>query len=186
MHSFENRLWSDLMDAYRPDLAIVEHADQRRRRALLPITAAVLTAVVAAVAMVLSLSANSLPAAYAVSQNADGTVTVMIRQLAGISGANEQLAKLGVRARATTYAPYTPGCKVVRVRDGALMKMVHPSKPFAMTIDPSLIPQDTTLLISARLMTIRHTPLTRGKDLLAADIGTSLLRDPVPACALHR
>jgi hypothetical protein len=83
----------------------------RRRRSRWtrpPLLAAVtLTIAAAAAAIVLTLSAGSPAPAYAVIANPDGSVTVTIKDLTGVRGANAKLSTLGVRAM---VVPMTAGC----------------------------------------------------------------------------
>ena len=54
----------------------------------------------ASAAAVIVLSAASSPPAFAVTTHRDGTVSVVIRRIDGIPGANHRLAQLGIRVRA--------------------------------------------------------------------------------------
>jgi hypothetical protein len=193
MRKFENRLWSDLLNEHGADLAMPARPTRRRTRGVLPATAAALSVVLMMVVVALSLSANTTSPAYAVSQDSDGTITVKIKELAGISGANQQLAKLGVPVRARPEKVYSPTCKLTPMRTPSLFtKILHPSRqPFAVKIDPNAIPPGATLLISARLMRIPypHLPVRgdyRKRNLQGAALTFVLTKDPVPACALGR
>lgn len=193
MGEFENRLWSDLLGEHGADLAMLARPTRRRSPGVLPAAAAALTVVSITVAVTVLLSANTTSPAYAVSQNSDGTVTVKITELAGIDGANRQLAKLGVPVRARPEKAYSPTCKLTPARAPSLFtKILYPSRrPFAVRIDPSAIPPGTTLLISARLMRVSypHPPVssdTPKGSLQGAALRYVLARDPVPACALDR
>ena len=194
MSKLEERLWSDLLATHGGDLAMAASPKRREhKRALLPLTATALAIAAVAIVVVLSLSARTATPAYAVTRNPDGTLTVTINELAGISQANEKLERLGVRARARS-GPLGPSCKVNSLRLSPhtmdpIMRFLHPTmKPFAVTIDPGAIPKDTTLLIRARLKSIPHPRVPvranlNAKTLHSAALGILLARDPVPACA---
>ncbi|HEY1458259.1 MAG TPA: hypothetical protein VGF15_07050 [Solirubrobacteraceae bacterium] len=187
MHEFENRLWSDLLREHGSELTLSEKPTARKRPRLLGIGAAALTLLAVTIAVAVSLTANSASPAYAVTKNPDGTVTITIAKLVGVSPANSKLARLGVRARARADMPFPPGCSLTRLRpDSSMMSIVHPTRqPFALKIDPGAIPANTTLLISAVLLPIHHTP-TAGAQRHAGAIRIALIRDPLPACALQR
>lgn len=106
MSKFEDSLWRDLVDRHGSDLeqmaATPEGGGGPPRRRLLAGTSLGLAG--AGTAAVLIVSAASSAPAFAVSRNADGTVTVLIRRIEGISGANERLHKLGIRVQAVQVA----------------------------------------------------------------------------------
>ena len=109
MSKFEDRLWRELVRRHGADLAeITSPAARRARRArprLLAGTTAALAGVATAAALL--LSAASSPPAFAVSRNADGSITVSLHQIAAIHAANARLAALGIRAK---LVEVTPGC----------------------------------------------------------------------------
>jgi hypothetical protein len=192
MHEFENRLWADLLKDHGADLALARHPVRRRPQRRRPIGLGAIVLVAVAITIAFSLTPQKTSPAYAVTVNSDGTVTVTIRELTGITGANKQLSRLGIHARARAAAAYRRGCKVVPLRhDPAIINIVRPSRrPFAIKINPSAIPSNATLLVSATLRVIAHPRIpietkTVGKSRLeAADLRASLVRNPVPACAL--
>jgi hypothetical protein len=117
----------------------------------------VLAAIVAvALAVTIALSSGGGTPAYAVTQNADGSVTVTIRQLVGVDGANGELATLGVPVR--TAAP-EPGCQT-RAGDFTALRIAPSLRSMlfeytgaagqAVKIDPSAVPAGDTLLLAAR------------------------------------
>src|SRR5689334_17213944 len=114
MGKFEDRLWRDLVRRHGAELGQIERPDGQARRRTRPRLLAGTTLGLAGIgtAIVLILTAASTPAAFAVNRNSDGTVSVQIKQLAGIKGANEKLAKLGVRAN---FVQALPGCKAGNV-----------------------------------------------------------------------
>ncbi len=169
----------------------------RRRRSHLPLTIGGLALLAAIVAVVLSLTAagtNVTQTAFAVTQNGDGSVTLTLNEVVGISGANRALAKLGVRARIAWREPrciHTAGAIAPgRVR-GGLMQMVEP-QPFGegpsgalWIIHPGAIPAGYTLLISGELVNDgRPIRSSHGHFIRAFAAGVGLYRDPAPTCAL--
>ena len=106
MSTFEDNLWRELVcEHHAEDVHRQSVAGGRKRRRLLAGTG--LSVAVGGTAAALVLSAGTAAPAFAVTTNTNGTVTVTITQIAGLSGANAQLAALGVRARAV---PITQGC----------------------------------------------------------------------------
>jgi hypothetical protein len=130
--------------------------------------------------LALILGATGSSPAFAVVRNGDGTVTLTIKQLAGITGANTELAALGVRARAV---PVVEGCTASSLVEGLVargesVRARPPSSHGArgalqsVRIDPSKIPAGQTLVLAARADS--HQDVT----LLAEE----LVRGRVPAC----
>jgi hypothetical protein len=156
---FEDRLWADLVRDHGSQLAAMPRRATTRRIArpwLLGGSAIGIAG--AATVLALALAATSPAPAYAVTRNSDGTVTVTIRELIGVAGANAELARMGVRAR---VVPLVPGCAAVSVPspDGPKQLRRPPSQSrgpvipegfSAVTIRPGAIPAGDTLLIAAR------------------------------------
>lgn len=72
-----------------------------------PLAAVVVTIAIVAVAVVVALSAGGSARAFAVIRHPDGSVTVTIRGLIGIRGANARLRELGIPA---VVVPITAAC----------------------------------------------------------------------------
>lgn len=177
MSKFEDRLWSELVCDYGPELARQGRAQSalrpRVRPRLLQAGLAAAAAAVAAliVAIVLATTTGSSPSqAYEVSQGADGSVTVSISELAGIAGANAQLKSLGVNIR---VAAVEPGCtqtgQIAKVPPSAMADLAVLGKQ-GVTIQPRLIPPRATLLLSAKQI---------GQ---AIGLSYGVYRDPAPTC----
>jgi hypothetical protein len=94
--------------------------------------------------LVLLLGATTSPPAFAVNRNADGTVTVKLIKLSGITGANRRLAAIGVRAKIVTA-----------METARYVAAQHPcqGKPAGtertITFDPKAIPRRQVLVLSA-------------------------------------
>jgi hypothetical protein len=215
MSSFEDRLWSELVREHGQTLAGTDARPSsppwrspsrprrsprprglpgllRSRRGPLAAVAAALTAAI--VVGALALSANTTAPAYAVVVNRDGSVTLTIDQLIGVSAANARLAALGVPARA---AIIEAGCtaKGVRVRfpprrnrnglpEPWIAGMIRPEKShpgfggLGMVIRPAGIPRGDTLLLTARWLDSTHA----GTSLHAVGLNFGLYRGPAPSC----
>jgi hypothetical protein len=156
MSKFEDRLWRELVQEHGAELAQMTPpaANHRRRQRpkLLAGTTVGLAGVGTAVALIVS-AAGSSPA-FAVTRNNDGTVTVWIKRIDGIAGANARLEALGVRARAVVVAA---GCKPpTSVKPGRLIAAprVHgnwtgPRQIVIARFDPKKIPSGRTLVLPA-------------------------------------
>ena len=121
MTKFEDRLWREIVHKHGADLAEIEGHQVRRARTRPRVLAGTTVGLaLAGVASVLVLSAASSPSAFAVSRNADGTVTVKLQRIAAIHGANAKLAALGIRAR---LVEVVPGCQVKALPPAAAQAM---------------------------------------------------------------
>ncbi len=166
---------------------------RRARRAPLADGSLVVLGAIVATALTLTASTGTSPA-YAVTVNANGSVSVTLTEVLGVSGANEALARLGVRAR---IARIEAGC--TQTGDKAfsqgheshelqerMVETQHAGEGFAglaWVIHPDAIPQGDTLLITAQLANGGRPVATQaGKPIavLASTIG--LYRGPAPTC----
>jgi len=164
MTDFEDHLWSHLVDHGADRVAAPELDSTRRRRRPLVLggSATVLAAV--AVGVVLALTATSATApAYAVTDNHNGTVTLMIHQFADPAdraGVNQKLAQLGVRAR---VVPVQQGCPALNMARRYLQPSTQPwsTSPqvqegpvggWTVEILPSRIPAGHTLVFALRAL----------------------------------
>lgn len=151
MGKFADQLWADLVQEHGPSLAGAERNLPPRGRG----RPAVLTAVGAfgvvgvATALALTLTATGASPAFAVTENANGSVTVTIAQLVGVSGANAELSRLGVRAKVFEVDPRCDS--VPALPDGPIKG--EPLSPGpeqdTVTIQPSAIPVGDTLVFAA-------------------------------------
>ncbi len=172
MSKFEDRLWSELVLDHGPQLAGATRVEipHRSRRGPAAIGAVALAGAVAAVALT-ATTGTSPSVAYAVSQSSDGTVSVTLNELIGVAGANQQLAKLHVKVK---VAIVEAGCatkgQITLIPPAIVSDLLHPEGQ-SVRIQPSLIPQSDTLLISAR-------------QLASAAVGMSygFYRSPAPSC----
>lgn len=94
-------------------------------------------------AMVFLLAGATSPPAYAVTPNPDGSVTVTINQIAGISAANTQLTSLGIHA---VVVPMTASCQ--STVDVVRIGVSNPATATE-TVVPDMIPQGDTAILGA-------------------------------------
>jgi hypothetical protein len=204
MPSFEDRLWSELAREHGELLAL---DGPRRpapslgsRRALLAVLSTVLLAAVIVASLTLISSTGTTPA-YAVSVNRDGSVRVTLLSVLGVQGANETLAKLGVRARvAQIQATCTQtGEKDLARANQLLQLLVEPQKRggrqpsiaeklrrtggafsgIDLIIHANAIPRGDTLLITAQL----DPPFrSHGRAVHSVSATYGLYRGAAPTC----
>jgi hypothetical protein len=182
MSNFEDQLWSELVREYetatRTDQARLRKPWRARR---IPLAVAGILLLAGIVGVVLSSIGHSTTAAYGVTLNLDGSVSLTLDEVVSVNGANEELAKLGVHA---LIAKVEPGCAATGevVPAKAVSQIIQPKKlatglgGVVWTIYPSAIPQGDTLLIAAQ--PDGSHPLTAVMDRFA------LYRGPAPACQL--
>lgn len=107
MGEFEDNLWREVESTYGAELSDAPDPLHRRSRLRMPVLAGTGLGVLGGgVAAVIVLSAASSSPAFAVTRHADGTVSVVIRRIEGIAGANRRLQLLGIRARAVRVSGF--------------------------------------------------------------------------------
>lgn len=112
MTKFADQLYEDLMREHGAELRSVPEpgaaAVRSRRRAARPawLTAGLLTATAAAAGGFVLFGGAASPA-YAVTRNANGTVSVAVKQASAIDAANARLKAIGVRV---VIVPVRAGC----------------------------------------------------------------------------
>ncbi len=138
------------------------------------------------IAVILAVGLSTLVfdgrAAFAVTNNEDGTLTITLQEISGVGGLNEQLAALGVRARAYRMDPSCPSVPMDVSWDQLYPEIVPKNGPTAagetpsVTIAPHMIPNDKTLLLIAR----GFSPRVGADPILQVLI--MLIRGCAPAC----
>lgn len=194
---FEDRLLAELLEqhgAVLADAPVLPQIPARRARArswlglparrLLPAGALALALATALVALVTGLGSGGggVTPAYAVVQNGDGTVTVTIRELLGIDGANRELRTLGVRAR---VVPSEGSCQTdpaqfrqARISEELSRRIVTPvflAGAPSVVIEPSAIPADDTVVIGVRTLDTQGEPAATGLE-------TAIYEGAAPPC----
>jgi len=198
MTKIEDRLWADLIQEPGASRALAAAQPLRRRRSSrrAPLAAGALVLLVAIVAAAITLTAGtSTTPAYAVTVNPDGSVSVTLTEVLGVSGANEALARLGVRARiAQIEAGCTQTGEKARLVPGDAAheqqeQIVEPQKDgeglagINMIIHPDAIPPGDTALITAQLDDSGRPVATfHGKPVSAASWTVGLYRGAAPTC----
>jgi hypothetical protein len=197
MSTIEEKLWTRLTEDSDSDRALAVHQRppqrNRSRRVSVAVGAASLTGVTLALVLALTGSSNTT-SAYAVTVNPDGSVSVTLTEVLGVSGANEALARLGVRAR---IAQIEAGCTQTgaRVRwtpgnaHEQQEQIVEPQKDgeglagINMIIHPTAIPTGDTALIAAQLdPSTPPVPASHGKPVSSASWTVGLYRGVAPTC----
>jgi hypothetical protein len=159
MTRFDDNLWRELERKYGSELSGADGPLSSGPRGRLPVIAGASLGVAgASAAAVIVLGAASSPPAFAVTSHPDGTVSVVIRRIDGIRGANRRLAQLGIRVRAVQvnaqcHAAVAPALKHVTI---ASLKRAHgagwvgaASGGVNARIRPMQIARDRTLVIAA-------------------------------------
>jgi hypothetical protein len=145
MSNFEDHLWSHLVSEHRADLAVtpagVSVARRGRRRPFVLAGGGVGLAATAA-AVTVALTSATAPA-FAVTDNPNGSVTVTLNQVQGITGLNAELAQDKINAKAI---PVTATCST----QGFLNAMPGGTNPstYTITIVPSDIPAGYTGIVA--------------------------------------
>lgn len=192
MSKIEERLWVDLLAEPEAEQALAARqppgSPRRPRRA--PLAAGGLVLVGALLVAVLMLTGGTSPApAYAVALNADGSVTLTLNEVLGVTGANRALEKLGVRARiarpeagctATAEPIHGPGEPTAQ----QVMSMVEPQRTAGegWIIHPDAIPQGDTVLITAQLANGGRPVIFHGRAIKAVGSSIGLYRGAAPTC----
>jgi hypothetical protein len=180
MTKFEDNLWREVEGKYGPELSKAAGPLHRRSHLRAPVLAGTTLGVLGASAAVIVLTAANSSPAFAVTRHGDGTVSVVIRRIEGITGANRRLMQLGIRARAVRVAD---GCQLPAARALASVAVMTLARdrhenwvtaaPGAINarIRPAQIPSGRTLVIPA-IRTGALVRLVRGRT----------VRGVVPAC----
>jgi hypothetical protein len=153
-------------------MALRKTAPSPRRRGRLVWIVAGAAAVAGLTIAGITIFGNS-PAAYAVTKNPNGSVTVSIKDIKAIGPANEKLRELGVRAKAV---PETANCASLENHEtykGKDWDIDEDASDGSITVGPRL-PEGYTVLLSV-------------SDQPGRDIGlgfTAPVKDPAPSCVL--
>ncbi len=150
MSKFTDRLWRELVREHGADLAQTRRPAAGQRRRARPRLLAGTTVGLAGVGSVVALAigAASTSPAFAVTNNRDGTLSVVLRAPDGITGANAKLAALGIRAR---FVQVRAGCAAPAPAPlrNAIRTLDLARANFETKIDPRQIPAGRTLVIAS-------------------------------------
>ncbi|MGI5505516.1 hypothetical protein [Lentzea sp. CA-135723] len=166
MTTFKDKLLSDLM---REHGETVEEAPTRPVRSTRPLLVAAGALVLAGVATVAIVN-NDSPA-YAVTKNADGTVTVTIKDIKGVDGANAKLREYGINAKAVPMSRDCAELDESRM-DARDYRLPDHGEDGSLTFRPGDLPDGYKVLLG-----ISNLP-DRGNGLGF----TGPVRDPAPNC----
>jgi hypothetical protein len=202
MSKIEERLWTDLIGEPEAERALMARQPpaERRPSGRTAAFAGGLVVLVSSVVLVIALTGGaSTTPAYAVSVNPDGSVSLAIDEIVGVQGANQALARLGVKAR---VAQIEVGCRrtgKIDMRHNRHL-IVEPRKvggpgsslekqmrrrggAFAgidVIIHADEIPRADTLVISAELnRPVRY----HGKAVSSISMSSALFRGVPPRCS---
>jgi hypothetical protein len=171
MSTFEDRLWAELVREHGDQLRAHDRASPLRRRhtrrpAVLSGAAALAAAGLIAAAVLAFTGTTAAPPAYAVTSNPDGSVTVTLNDISGVTALNAELARDGIAARAI---PLTAGCPI----HGFVNPMPSATNPstYTITIVPREIPPGYTAVLAAGQNASGRVELLQGA-----------LPGPLPAC----
>jgi len=150
--------------------ALVDAPEQRKRSARPLLVAAAVLAVAGAATVAITTGGNA-PEAWAVTKNADGSVTVSIRDIKGVGAANAKLREYGVHAKAV---PMSKDC--ADLDESKLLKGGYTSPRTAedgsVTMGPGDVPAGYTVLLGVSNLPNRATGLGL----------TAPMADPAPNC----
>lgn len=155
MSRFEDQLLADLMRQHGPALDDVPPPAPSSSRRPLWLTAGGL-GIAAVSALVIGSAVGGAPAAYAVTEKSDGTVTLSLTDLTGVDGANEELARRGIRAAAVRVQPGCPSIWSFPTAPGipADPKDLYPGPAAGARNSYSFIaegiPKDATMILAAQ------------------------------------
>jgi hypothetical protein len=173
MSKFEDQLLADLMRTHGTELAEVRQPAAHRRAPRPVWIAAGVVGLAGAITLGVTVAGTGTPA-YAVTHGRDGTITVSLRKITGVDGANAELRRLGVPAVAVpmredctaTFTPDNPS------RKGSFsMTARGDGQSGSVTFDPSAIPAGDTMILAAQASPGGGVAL-----------GTAFTRGPVPEC----
>jgi hypothetical protein len=184
MTAFTDELWVILAEEHGASTLIVSPRPRRSHSSRRFLPAAAFVAVVAAVAAAaLGTFAGRAQPAYAIQASPDGTVTLTLNEVIGITGANAALAKLGLPIVVARYEPRCAqtGEHAPRADQDQVMTIVETTPPqgdlqsLRWIIHPQRIPSGDVLRLVARFL-----PSGQGH---ALGVSYTLFRGTAPACA---
>jgi hypothetical protein len=170
MSTFEDRLWSQLVEEHGDELrsshTMTAPGHRRRRRPALVTGTALAGAGLAAAAVVAITATTSTPPAFAVTDHADGTVSVTLNDISDLTALNAELARDGIPAKAV---PLSQTCPV----HAPMVIMPSGTDPntYAITIVPSQIPAGYTGILAASQTASGRVELVMGA-----------IKPPAPPC----
>lgn len=155
MPKFEDQLLTDLMRSHGPALDDVPPpTPSSSSRRPLWLTAGGL-GIAAVGTLVISSTDGGAPAAYAVTEDSDGTVTLSLADLTGVDDANAELTRRGIRAAAARVQPDCPSiwsfpsAPEISAEPGYYWPERHTVDGRSYSFFANRIPEDATMLLGA-------------------------------------
>jgi hypothetical protein len=175
MTDFADHLFEDLMAEHGAALTSAAGPAPAYRRYARPAWATAGTVAAAGAAAVGFTLFGGTAAAYAVTDNHDGTVTVTVTKAGGISGANTTLHKMGANVVVVKATPGCPSIDSFAVRDQNVGKTTDTVSRGA--------DGETTIKVQAQGLPKKETMLIAFDfDHPMQRMSSVLVHDPVPAC----
>jgi hypothetical protein len=145
MSRFEDHLWQEVVREHGGELVRHQGRGNRFRRG--PLAVSLLGIAGVGTALTLLVGVSGAPAAFAVTQNRNGTVTVMIKDASGIKGTNSTLRALGIRALVATNPP--SGCTQMS-QVIAHLPSARGAELEAWTFNPAVVTSKQWLVLTTR------------------------------------
>lgn len=195
MTKFSDQLFDDLIQEHGPQLAATRVPTAPKRRIAHPGRLGAAAGGIAAVASAVGLlMAGGASPAYAVTTNANGSVSLNVYNQSGIAGANQALQRMGDSSvvlvadqgicRNINTLPKVPGNPKIRV-SGVAKEQLNGNylsiAPGSFTVYAHDIPKGDTLAVVVQNMGFMTKA---GKIVKTATVvvATRLTRGPVPSC----
>lgn len=176
MGKFEDQLLDDLMREHGPALAGAQRPAPRRTRRTVWIAAG---AVALASVMTLGLTLiNGGPQAFAVTRNADGSVTVTIKDIAAVDPLNEEMERLGIPIRAIRMSHDCAGIP------GSDHNVRYPPEEMpTFYLDSIVVPAKALHRSQIHLFGVREVRYPDGSMFRSESYASIKAGDPIPGCA---
>jgi len=184
MTKFADQLFDDLMREHGPALAHTRPPARPKRHitarhaslassGTLAVGAAVAGVLIAQSGTTGHVAGSKIPAAYAVTKNPDGTITLAVYQKSGIAAANARLRQLGDKQ--VVVVPVEPGCPrpgapAVSGKGHRITTGIFISPNGSITVKATGIPAGDILVIGVQ---------TSGRTSMS---GGELTSPPAPSC----
>jgi hypothetical protein len=194
MNKFADQLFDDLMQEHGPALASAQAPAAPKRRVAHPVRlSAVAGGIAAVVSAVGLLTAGGGRPAYAVTANANGSVSLDVYNQSGIAGANQALRKMGDGSvvlvadqnicRSINSLPKVHGHPKIQVSGVAKVQLngnYLSAAPGSFTVNAHAIPKgDTLVVVVLDAGVVKDGKIVKTVTTVAA---TRLTRGPVPSC----
>jgi hypothetical protein len=195
MNKFADQLFDDLMQEHGSALASARVSAAPKRRVAHPVRLSAVAGGIAAVAAAVGLlTAGGASPAYAVTTNANGSVSLDVYDQSGIAGANQALQKMGDGnvvlvadqniCRSINSLPKVPGHPKIRV-SGVAKEQLNGKylsiAPGSFTVYAHDIPKGDTLAVVVQDFGFVNRESKIVKTVTAV-VATRLTRGPVPSC----